>query len=115
MPRKPRAENSEPEAKAEVDEDKDRRMDDASMEPPASDPIDVLEDDGLDDDACPLSAVEEKLYTPEQILDRDCELLYKKKKGRYGAMTKNVNWLEAADTCQVGWFQFGRGHVGDRH
>jgi hypothetical protein len=95
VPRKPRAENSEPEAKAEVDEDEDQQMDDASMEPPASDPIDVLEDDGLDDDASPLSAVEEKLYTPEQILDRDFELVYKKKKGRYGATTKKlVGWRQ---------------------
>jgi hypothetical protein len=89
VPRKPRAENSEPEAKAEVDSDEDQEMVDASMEPPASDPIDVLQDDGLDDDASPLSAVAEKLYTPERILDRDFELVHTKKKG----------WLEAADTC----------------
>ncbi len=59
VPRKPRADNSEPEAKAEVDLDEDQEMGDASMEPSASDPIgDVLEDNGLDDDASPLSAVE---------------------------------------------------------
>ena len=95
VPRKPRAENSEPEAKEKVDEDEDQLMDDASMGPPASEPIDVLEDDGLDDDASPLSAVAEKLYTPEQILDRDFELVYKKKKGRYGATRKKlVGWRQ---------------------
>ena len=96
VPRRPRAENSEPEAKAEADLDEDQEMGHASMEPPASDPIsDVLEDDGLDDDASPLSAVAEKLYTPEQILDRDFKLLYKKKKGRYGAMTKKlIGWRQ---------------------
>ena len=58
VPRRPRAEHSEPEAKAEADLDEDQEMGDVSMEPPASVSInDVLEDTGLDDDASPLSPV----------------------------------------------------------
>ena len=50
---------------------------------------------GLDDDASPLSAVAEKLYVPEQTLERETQILYKKRKGKYGAIHKKaVNFQE---------------------
>ena len=66
-------------------------MVDASVEPSPADPIgDVAEDHGMDDDAAPLVSAVEKLYVPEEILERHTELVYKTKTGRYGARSKKV-------------------------
>jgi hypothetical protein len=90
-------ENSDLEGKGDDDVDEDQEMSDVMEPSPADQTGDIAEpeDDVVDDGAAPLQSAKEKLYLPEQILERETHIVYKKTRGRYGGRSKKAsNWQE---------------------
>jgi hypothetical protein len=80
----------------EIDHSEDEMdIDEMETEPSPSDQVDgAVDESRLNEEDAPLSS-EEKLYQPEAILARHTEMVYKKKKGRYGKTHKKViGWVD---------------------
>jgi hypothetical protein len=94
VPRRHRdqAENIEGKEDAENDEPEQENSEPSPLDPIVNDE----ELNGQDEDAAPVpSASEPKRYLPEEILDRRTELVYSRKKARFGGTRKKVTgWCD---------------------
>jgi hypothetical protein len=83
-------------AVAELEVDGDDEDQDAIMEPSPNDQLEPIDDTGRDDDADAAQIPSRpKLYQPQQILERETQMVFKKSKGKFGAINKRVvDWQE---------------------